>query len=138
MENKQIKVIVKRPNSKAKEMTIVDELKTYQELVEGYIEVIPFPKDEKIHFVANKEAKIYGFAPNLCLPHYRDVLRGTIVAVSVDEDGDFQSLTDRQIKKVNHYIDTFNLDNFLFADAKELGEKMLKKMREYDQEDDLC
>ena len=138
MENKQIKVIVKRPNSKAKEMTIEDGLKTYQELVEGYIEVIPFPKDEKIHFVANEEAKIYGFAPNLCLPHYRDVLCGTIVAVSVDEDGDFQSLTDRQIKKVNHYIDTFNLDNFLFADAKELGEKMLKKMREYDQEDDLC
>lgn len=138
MENKQIKVIVKRPNSKAKEMTIVDKLKTYQELVEGYIEVIPFPKDEKIHFVANEEAKIYGFAPNLCLPHYRDVLCGTIVAVSVDEDGDFQSLTDRQIKKVNHYIDTFNLDNFLFADAKELGEKMLKKMRKYDQEDDLC
>ena len=47
MENKQIKVIVKRPNSKAKEMTIEDRLKTYQELVEGYIEVIPFPKDEK-------------------------------------------------------------------------------------------
>ena len=138
MENKQIKVIVKRPNSKAKEMTIVDKLKTYQELVEGYIEVIPFPKDEKIHFVSNEEAKIYGFAPNLCLPHYRDVLCGTIVAVSVDEDGDFQSLTDRQIKKINHYIDTFNLDNFLFADSKELGEKMLKKMREYDQEDDLC
>ena len=46
MENKQIKVIVKRPNSKAKEMTIVDKLKTYQELVEGYIEVIPFPKDD--------------------------------------------------------------------------------------------
>lgn len=138
MENKQIKVIVKRPNSKAKEMTIVDELKTYQELVEGYIEVIPFPKDERIHFVANEEAKMFGFSPNLCLPHYRDVLCGTIVAVSVDEDGDFQSLTNRQIKKVNHYIDTFNLDNFLFADAKELGEKMLKKMREYDQEDDLC
>lgn len=138
MENKQIKVIVKRPNSKAKEMTIVDELKIYQELVEGYIEVIPFPKDEKIHFVANEEAKIYGFAPNLCLPHYRDVLCGTIVAVSVDEDGDFQSLTDRQIKKVNRYIDTFNMDKLLFKDKLEIQEIMLKKMREYDQEDDLC
>lgn len=138
MENKQIKVIVKRPNSKAKEMTVVDELKTYQELVEGYIEVIPFPKDEKIHFVANEEAKIYGFAPNLCLPHYRDVLCGTIVAVSVDEDGDFQSLTDRQIKKVNRYIDTFNMDKLLFKDKLEIQEIMLKKMREYDQEDDLC
>ena len=138
MENKQIKVIVKRPNSKAKEMTIVDKLKTYQELVEGYIEVIPFPKDEKIHFVANEEAKIYGFAPNLCLPHYRDVLCGTIVAVSVDEDGDFQSLTDRQIKKVNHYIDTFNKDKLLFKDKQEIQGIMLKKMRKYDQEDDLC
>ena len=138
MENKQIKVIVKRPNSKAKEMTIVDELKTYQELVEGYIEVIPFPKDRTIQFVANEEAKIYGFAPNLCLPHYQDVLCGTIVAVSVDEDGDFQSLTDRQVKKVNHYIDTFNMDKLLFKDKLEIQEIMLKKMREYDQEDDLC
>ena len=138
MENKQIKVVVKRPNSKAKEMTIVDELKTYQELVEGYIEVIPFPKDRTIQFVANEEAKIYGFTPNLCLPHYQDVLCGTVVAVGIDEDGDFQSLTENQIKKVNHYIDTFNLDNFLFADAQVLRETMLRKMRKYDQEDDLC
>ena len=138
MEQNQIKVVIKKPHNETEITSVNNDLKTFQNLVNGYIECIPFPNDHSIQFVANEEAKMYGLLPNLCLPHYKDILCGNIAVVGTDEDGDFISLTERQIKKVKHYIETFRIDNILFADKDMLQETMLKKMQKFDQEEDLC
>lgn len=61
-----------------------------------------------------------------------------IFCVGIDENDEFIGLSDRQIKKVNHYIETFRIDNILYGDRDVLREQMLKKMQKYDQEEDLC
>lgn len=138
METNQIKIVIKKPHNESETICVNNNLKTFQKLVGGYIECISFPNDRRIQFVANEEAKIFGLLPNLCLPHYRDILCGNIAVVGTDEDDEFIGLTDRQIKKVNHYIETFRIDNILYGDRDVLREQMLKKMQKYDQEEDLC
>lgn len=138
MGNKKIKVIIKNPCDDMKEALVEDELKTYQKLVNGHIETICFPNDDKITFVANEEAKLKDLLPNIYLPHYKDILLRTLVAVSVNDDGEFESLTEKQIKKVKHYIETFKLDKYIFASEDYIQDAMSKQIKKYEQEEDLC
>ena len=89
-----IKVLLVKPNDVPRVMEIEDELETYQNLVEGYIECIyPFG-DDNVCIVCNDEGKLKGLAPNRFIKG--DLIVGNFVIVAY-QNGDFISLTDKQI-----------------------------------------
>lgn len=103
-KEKIITGIVKRPNQKPEIANIENELKVYQRLVEGYIQIIGFPNDNGIDIICNEDGKLKGLEPNIFIPEYRDVLMGTIVFAGNDGFGELCSLTESQIKKVLDYL----------------------------------
>lgn len=82
MASGKIKVYFKRPNEKSKYIEIENTLAKFQELVEGYIEVIAFGE---YLIVLNEEGKLRRLEPNICLGF--DTVVGNIVIVkSKNED----------------------------------------------------
>lgn len=83
---------------------VENELKTYQEIVGGYIEV-PYVCDwlteNNIDVIVNDSGMIDGLAPNLVLVRNSEVvgcLHGNICFVSHDGNGNFTGLDEKQVK----------------------------------------
>lgn len=95
MENK-IRILYKEVGKMPIEMFIEDKLEVLQKLVGGYIEVAPLTNN--IDIVCNEEGKLMLLKPNINLDY--DVIVGNIFFVSFDEEGNFKSLTDEQIKTI--------------------------------------
>lgn len=136
MENQAIRVIIKEPYKKAVISEIKDNLKSLQEIVGGYIEDVPFPTVDGVDLIINEDGKIRKLAGNFFLPHYQDCVVGTCIIASYNDDDQFASLSDEQIKKVNKYINTFEIkdDYDLYEDFELLNSIMNKKMKEFDGE----
>lgn len=101
---KQIKVIVKRPQEKPQVIEIADTLQTWQGLVGGYIEAVPYTRDGKILVICNEDGKLMNLKPNL--PYGNDILVGTIVFVGNDAP-EFRSLTEEEIQFVMYQTTSF-------------------------------
>ena len=81
-----MKVYVKNPQEKIKEMDITNELEPLQALVGGYIEIVPI--SDKIVMIVNEEGKLMG------LP-YNFIIRGdTIVGPAVFAGVNGEEFTD--------------------------------------------
>lgn len=102
---KKIVAVVKEPGGAAKIKTIDNTLKSFQEIVGGYIECIPFPGIEELDIFLNEEGKLIGLNPNIYLREYKDIIVGTFFVVGNDGEGDAISLTEEQIEKVREYIE---------------------------------
>jgi hypothetical protein len=103
-EKRNIRVIVKEPGKDAEVKEILDEYKTYNNLVGGFIETITIPGVKGAVAVLNDEGKLNNLASNIFLPEYDDMLVGTIVVTGFRSDGEFCSLSDEQVEKVSQYI----------------------------------
>ena len=90
-----MKILFKEPNKEFETKEIENDLKTLQQLVGGYIEVIAYR--DNIVIVLEEEGKIKGKKLNMCF--YNDVLVGDCVFVGI-KDEDFISLTDEQIDMI--------------------------------------
>lgn len=77
---KTIKVLVKEPGKTAEVREVTNDLKTFQELVGGYIETVRF--DEHSELLCNEEGKLQGLPVNF--PLWNDVIVGTAVIVGTD------------------------------------------------------
>ena len=77
MEKRKIKVIIKEPNKDPVVSEIVDDLKTIQKIVGGYIEVVPFPNVKGVDLVVNEEGKLEKLPGNFFIPHYEDCIVGS-------------------------------------------------------------
>ena len=86
-----MKILFKEPNKEFKTKEIENDLKTLQQLVGGYIEVIPYR--DNIVIVLDEEGKLKGKEPNICFPN--DILVGNCIFVGT-KDEDCVSLTDEQ------------------------------------------
>lgn len=97
-----IKVVVCEVDKEARVTTIKNDLKTLQELVGGYIEVLNI--DDGIDLVCNEEGKIIGLPLNREIKDKNgnriDIICGNMLFVSFDDEGEFASLTDEQIEKI--------------------------------------
>lgn len=92
-----IKVIYKKVNKAPKVMEIKNDLETKQKLVGGLIEVVPYLENTLI--ICNEEGKLLNKRANI-LGDY-DFIAGDFLVVGDDfENGDFKSLTDKEIKEV--------------------------------------
>lgn len=104
-----IKVIVKKPGKSPYEAFIKNELKEYQAIVGGYIEVVPY---NNFLLVCNEEGKLLSLTPNFFFGN--DLICGTVFFVA--EDGEnFASLDDKQIK--------YLMDKFVSRPARKKGSK---------------
>lgn len=81
--NMSIKAIVKKPSDKYGYMcNLLNDLKTMQDIVGGWIEAIS-PADG-IVIICNEEGKLLGLPKNMKIPH--DELVGTIIVCGTDDD----------------------------------------------------
>lgn len=101
----EIKAIIKEPGQAPREITIKNELKEFQYIVDGYIEPYDFVCDkETVLLICNEEGKMKGLPYNFYLDIYSpEIFVGTVVFVGVDED----EFTDvpvsvEQLEKVIH------------------------------------
>ena len=93
MESK-LNVVIKDPGKEPFIKRIEDDLTTYQEILGGMMEMVPFEKGQVL--LCNDEGKLKGLEPNLILPS-GDIIVGTVIIVGTDEE-EFRSLTDEEAK----------------------------------------
>ena len=137
MKNK-IKILIKEPYKKPYIKEVENELKTYQEIVGGYIEYIGCPTCEEIDLVCNEEGKLDKLEGNFFIPEYEDCLVGTVFAVGYNDEGDFISITDEQVKIVTEYMEKYSLleNENLYLDFYAITNRIntLYKSKEIEQE----
>ena len=82
-----------------------NELKTFQDIVGGYIESLNLTEDGSILMLVNEEGKmIEGLKPNIDLG--TDIIMGNVIIVGVDAvQGEFRSLTKVELAKVRFSIE---------------------------------
>ncbi len=109
MAEKQIKVVVKKVdklldmNNYAEVMYIQNDLSELQNIVNGYIEAVPFPNVNNASIILNEDGKYNNLIPNIFVPEIDDVIVGNFLVVGVKGE-DFCSLTEEQILNVINYI----------------------------------
>lgn len=96
----KIKVVICENDKLARIEEIDADLKTYQDIVDGYIDAF-YPFNDSVAVICNDEGKINGMKPNRAI--YRngkmvDVVFGTFFITGLTEDN-FGSLTDEQATK---------------------------------------
>ena len=69
----KIKVLIKDPGLPARFLTIPNDLKTLQGIVDGYIEIVTV---DDICVVCNEEGRIRGMQPNITFGGYDIVMTG--------------------------------------------------------------
>jgi len=100
-ESSGIKIIIKKPHENQELKVVTNEFKDFQKIVGGYIEIVEITKD--ILMVCNEEGKLNNLRPNLLIPN--DTVVGTVFFCSEDENTNFASLTESQIKFVTEFIE---------------------------------
>lgn len=101
---KKIVVVVKEPGGAATIKAIDNTLESFQEIVGGYIECVPFPGIEELGIFLNEAGKLIDLEPNIYLRD-KDIIMGTFFVAGSDGEGDAISLTEEQIEKVREYIE---------------------------------
>lgn len=94
-----MRVMIKEPNTPAREAEISNDLRTLQEAVGGYIEHVDFI--DGIGLIVNEEGKFLGQLPNFMLRG--DLIVGTAVFVKHGEE-DFTSLTDEDVRLIRRHF----------------------------------
>ena len=79
----KMKVIVKRPDEEYGRIVYIEnKLKTLQQIVGGYIEVVPIASE--VLAICNEEGKLLNLEPNI--KHYDDIIHGTIIICGASGD----------------------------------------------------
>ena len=94
MKEDAIQVLKVEPGKAQKVVTIPNTLKAMQQMVGGYIEVIPM---EDVCLVCNEEGKLMGLPGSRRLGD--DIIAGTFFLARDTLDGGFCSLTQEQIDR---------------------------------------
>ena len=100
--NKNIKVLVVKPEQIPTIAEYEDRLETWQQLVGGYIELF-YPFEDDVAILCNDEGKIDGLPLNRAIKdaggEILDIIAGTFAVVGLDDEDGFRSLTDDELKK---------------------------------------
>lgn len=93
-----LKAVYKKPNEKPYEISIEDTLEKFQELVGGYIEIIPANDDKSILMVVNEDGRMKELEANVWIGD--TCIVGNVVFVQNGDDGEFHSLTDEMVESL--------------------------------------
>ena len=104
MKEETIVAVIKNVGEECKVVTIANELKSFQDVVKGYIEVYPLRED--ILIICNEEGRLQNLELNFpvhCKNGYTEYIVGNVVFVS--NDGvEFGSLNEEQISFIKKEI----------------------------------
>ncbi len=89
-----MKVLIVEPHKEPYEKDIDKSLSSMQKVVGGLIE--PVDLDENATIVCNEEGKLMGLEGNRRVG--RDIIAGTFFIAGTNDEGEFVSLTDEQLK----------------------------------------
>ena len=100
-----IQVVIVEPFKKPYKKTIKNEIKAMNEIVDGYIEIIPMGYSDtgtNLIITLNEEGKLRGMTPNRFIMGSRggDLIVGRFFVSAYNMDGDNVTLTDDQAEKV--------------------------------------
>lgn len=93
-----LQVVFKKPNEKPVKMEIENTLEKLQELVDGYIEIVPTNNNKTIFMIVNEEGKLRDLEPNIWIGN--TCIVGNVVFVQNKFDSEFHSLTDDMVKAI--------------------------------------
>lgn len=103
-DERTISALLVEPGKKPKLIDIKDDLKAYQEMVGGYIEVL-YPFEDEVGLICNEEGKLYGLPANRALStedgHVYDIIAGKFLVVGLGEEN-FDSLSPLLAEKYRH------------------------------------
>lgn len=102
-ENKLV-AVVKYPYQKPEVVTIDKGLAPIQKIVGGHIDSVYLPGIDDIHGFCNDEGLFIGMEPNFYRPEWKDAIVGPAVFFSSGYDGESESLSREQIKKVTNFL----------------------------------
>jgi len=94
-----MKIIIKESGKQPYEKEIKNDLTVLQEIVGGYIEVLPITQE--ILMICNEEGKLEGLPYNFTLGN--DYIVGTVFFIGNNEP-EFRSLDDAEIKVVMNWF----------------------------------
>lgn len=103
MENNVLRVVTIKDGHVNFDDTLKNDISDLQSFVDGYIEIPILSKklyQNKIDMVINEEGKLKDLKESLAITSNRqivDVIRGNVVFVSHDEQGEMVSLTEEQV-----------------------------------------
>lgn len=98
---KEIYVAVKKVDEALDTKEIDNSLEACQEIVGGYIEMVAV-NDDGLYLVCDEEGKLKGKDVNFAFNS--DLIVGDVFFVRVDEDGDFASITDKDLLEIDGLI----------------------------------
>ena len=108
-KEKELRIVLKKVGKKPEIMNIENTLDAKQKLVGGLIEVVGLTED--ILLVCNEEGKLDNLLPNLMFDY--EYIAGDCFFVGDDyKNGDFKSLTDEQIEKIQDVCSKREIINF--------------------------
>ena len=105
----KMKVIVKRPDEEYGRIVLIEnKLKTLQQIVGGYIEVVSYRPNLLV--ICNEEGKFNGLEGNRRIG--RDIIAGVFYVVGETDDGDLASLPQ---EKIAQYMERFREPEYYTA-----------------------
>jgi hypothetical protein len=106
MENNKLRVLFMEVGKEAKFIEVDNDLKSYQRLVDGWIESVGL--SDEVVLLCNEEGKLRGLASNKLLYSddgvLLDVLVGNLFVCRVDEEGDFADIKDEDLELIRKYV----------------------------------
>lgn len=117
-ETNKLEVLIVEPDSLPYEKTIINDLKSLQNEVDGLIEMVDI--DSNVSIICNEEGKILNLNLNRIVGN--DVIAGNFFIAGFNDSGDIMSLSKDQIEKYKKVYDQKSIN--------ELNDKLAKMMFE--------
>jgi hypothetical protein len=104
MKQDKIFAVVKRAGGGSEIRLIERDQRTYNAVIEGKREVIPFPNLSGVCIIFDGEGVKNQKRPNNFLPEYNDLIVGTAIFAGIDFETGFVSLTAEQAVVIEDYL----------------------------------
>lgn len=118
-KERYIKVVLCEPGKKARTTTVLNDLKTFQQLVGGYIECV-YPYTDPVGIICDEEGKINGKELNRAFRDEQgkiyDIIAGPFLVVGLGDE-DFASLSKDMSEK---YSKLFAYPEMFFREGNEI------------------
>ena len=123
------KIVVKEPG-KAPEVREVPKvnLEVMQEIVNGYVQYIPFPSLPHLDLFCNEEGKLEGLEPNILIADKNgrivDFIVGTVFVCKSNKRGNSIGLTDEEVEKVMKGLERMDIHDYMRPHYKRSMQEM--------------
>lgn len=124
---RDLNLLLVKPNELPKKITIKNTLKEKQKLVGGLIEYVYLPNCNDVVLICNEEGKLLGLPPNRDIEY--DIVCGDFLIVGDDPElGEDRSLTDEQITKYSKMFDELSIEKT----NERINDILLNKINSYE------